>query len=186
MNHIGTKTIETERLILRRYRIDDAENAYRNWMSSEAVTKYLTWPPHASVEESAAYIQSVIDLYDSDTTYMWVIEEKATGEAVGSITVNKIFENVDGCEIGYCLSDSRWGRGYMPEAFAAVIRFLFNEVGFDRIQSSHDANNPKSGRVMEKCGLRYEGTLRSADRNNQGVCDSVIRAILREEYCSSG
>lgn len=182
MNHIGTQTIMTERLILRRFCIEDAECAYRNWMSSEVVTEYLTWPPHASADESREYIQSVIESYGSDAAYTWVIEEKATHEAIGAIGVNEIFDSVGACEIGYCLSDSRWGRGYMPEAFAAVIRFLFEEVGFNRIQSSHDPNNPKSGRVMEKCGLRYEGTLRQADRNNQGVCDEVIRAILREDY----
>ena len=80
------------------------------------------------------------------------------------------------------MSDRFWGRGIMPEAFREVIRFLFEEVGMNRIESTHDVNNPKSGRVMEKCGLRCEGIHRQADRNNQGVCDSVCRAILKEDY----
>ena len=182
MNHQGTKPIETERLLLRRFRIEDAPAAYRNWMSSPVVTKYLTWPPHTSVEESRDYIQSVIDSYDDDDFYTWVIEWKETREIVGAIGVNEIFAIVDSCEIGYCMSDRFWGKGIMAEAFAAVIRYLFEEVGFNRIQSTHDPNNPQSGRVMEKCGLKYEGTLRQAARNNQGICDDVIRAILREEY----
>ena len=185
MNHIGTQPIETERLLLRRYRIEDAEIAYRNWMSRASVTRYLTWTPHASVEESREYIQSVIDRYDDAAFYTWVIEWKESGEVVGAIGVNEIFEEVDSCEIGYCMSDSFWGRGLMPEAFSAVIRCLFDEVGFRRIQSTHDPRNPQSGRVMEKCGLQYEGTMRQADRNNQGVCDSVMRAILKEDYASS-
>ena len=182
MNHQGTVTLTTERLILRRFRIEDAEEAYRNWMSSEKVTKHLTWPPHKSAEESRDYIQSVIDSYKDDSTYSWVIEWKENHEVIGAIGVNSLREDVNSCEIGYCMSDRYWGRGIMAEAYGKVIRFLFTEVGFNRIESTHDVNNPASGRVMEKCGLKYEGTLRQADRNNQGVCDSVHRAILREEY----
>ncbi len=70
----------------------------------------------------------------------------------------------------------------MPEALAEVIRFLFEEVGMNRIQATHDARNPNSGRVMEKCGMLYEGTMRQASRNNQGIDDSVVRAVLREDY----
>ena len=180
MTHKGTVTLTTERLILRRYTADDAEIAYKNWMSSATVTKFLTWPPHKSVEESREYIQSVIDRY-GDTEYTWVIEEKSSGEAVGSVGVNRFREDLACCEIGYCLSESRWGLGYMTEAYKRVIRYLFDEVGFNRIYATHDKNNPASGRVMEKCGLRYEGTLRQGDRNNQGVCDCVIRAILRSD-----
>ena len=80
------------------------------------------------------------------------------------------------------MSDDYWGRGLMAEAFREVIRFLFTEVGLNRIESNHDVNNPASGRVMEKCGLRYEGTHLQDSRNNQGICDSVHRAILREDY----
>ena len=185
MNHQGTVPIETERLILRRFCVEDAEAAYKNWMSRPAVTKYLTWEPHTCVEVSRAYIQSVVDRYNDDTGYHWIIEWKETHEPIGAIGVNELFEDVDGCEIGYCMSDRYWGRGIMPEAFAAVIRYLFEEVGFNRIQSSHDPRNPASGRVMEKCGLRYEGTLRQAARNNQGICDDVIRAILREDWLNS-
>ena len=181
MTHKGTATIETERLILRRFRLDDAQDMFRNWASSEIVTRFLTWPPHASVEVSRGYIQYIIDSY-ADNRYNWMIEHKALHEAIGCIDVISIREDIACCEIGYCLSDRFWGEGYMPEAFQAVIRFLFEEVGMNRIQATHDLNNPKSGRVMEKCGLRYEGTLRQGSRNNQGICDSVMRAILREDY----
>ena len=180
MEHKGTVTLTTDRLILRRYRIEDADTAYRNWLSSETVTRFLTWTPHRSVAESQEYIQSVIDRY-GDTEYTWVIEEKDSGEVVGAIGVNSFSEDTAACEIGYCLSDSRWGRGYMTEAFTRVIGYLFDEVGFNRVFSTHDVNNPASGRVMEKCGLRYEGTMRQAARNNQGICDQVIRAKLKDD-----
>jgi len=184
MQRIGTVTLITDRLILRRWRIEDAEDMFRNWAQSETVTKYLTWPPHTAVEESRDYIQSVIDSYP-DGRYDWVIEWKETHEAIGAIGVNQIREVIASCEIGYCLCERFWGKGIMPEAFGEIIRFLFEEVGMNRIQATHDPRNPKSGRVMEKCGLKYEGTLRQASRNNQGVCDEVMRAILREDYFSN-
>ncbi|MBQ8135717.1 MAG: GNAT family N-acetyltransferase, partial [Clostridia bacterium] len=67
-----------------------------------------------------------------------------------------------------------------------VIEYLFHEAGFNRIESTHDVNNPNSGKVMAKCGLQYEGTLRQAGVSNQGIIDHVVRAILKEDYDSGG
>lgn len=181
MHHQGTVTLTTERLILRRYRLEDAEAMFCNWAQSEAVTKYLTWQPYTSVEDVRGYIKWIVDSY-ADDKYNWMIELNDTHEAIGAIDVVSMQEEIQCAVIGYCLGERFWGKGYMPEAFTAVIRYLFEQIGFNRIESYHDANNPKSGRVMEKCGLRYEGTLRQADRNNQGICDKVVRAILREDY----
>ena len=84
--------------------------------------------------------------------------------------------------MGYCMSRAHWRKGVMPEALKAVVDFLFDEVGFNRIEAEHDVNNPASGRVMEKAALRYEGTLRQSGRNNQGIVDLVWRAILRSDW----
>ena len=85
-------------------------------------------------------------------------------------------------EIGYCIGRNWWHRGIMSEALAAVIKYLFEEVGMNRVAARHDSNNPHSGGVMKKCGMRYEGTSRQSDRNNQGICDESIYAILKKEY----
>ena len=84
--------------------------------------------------------------------------------------------------IGYCIGSKWWHQGITTEAFSAIIPFLFEEVGVNRIESQHDPNNPHSGNVMKKCGLKYEGTLRQADYNNQGIVDACIYSLLREEY----
>ena len=183
MNHIGTESLETKRLILRRYQLSDAEDAFLNWTNSENVTKFLTWTPHATIEETKEYIAvCCVKNYEKKDFYLWVIVDKETDVCIGSIGINDIREDTACCEIGYCLSDIYWGKGIMTEAFNEVIRFLFMTVGFNRIQSTHDVNNPASGRVMEKCGLQYEGTLRQYNRNNQGLYDTVVRAILKEDY----
>ena len=182
MEHKGTKTIETERLVLRPFKADDAEPMYRNWASDPEVTKYLTWPTHRSTEESKQVIADWTEQLKDPAFYQWAIELKEIEEPIGSISVIWIREDIAACEVGYCLSERFWGKGIMPEALAEVIRFLFEEVGMNRIQATHDARNPNSGRVMEKCGMLYEGTMRQASRNNQGIDDSVVRAILKEDY----
>jgi len=70
----------------------------------------------------------------------------------------------------------------MHEAVQAVIKYLFEEVGYHRVEAMHDPNNPNSGRVMRKCGMKYEGTTHASDRNNQGICDADHYAILRSDW----
>lgn len=71
----------------------------------------------------------------------------------------------------------------MTEALGAVIKFLFTNVNFNRIQLRHATENPASGKVMLKCGLKFEGILRQYGFKNNGErCDSAIYSILREEF----
>ena len=182
MKKPGTQTIETERLILRRFVIEDAEDMYRNWASDPEVTKYLTWPTHTSADITARVMNSWIPQYEQGDFFTWAIEYKESSEVIGSISVVKIYEAIDAADIGYCLGRAYWGRRIMPEALSAVIGFLFEQAGMNRVAAAHDADNPKSGRVMEKAGMKYEGILRQAGKNNQGICDEVWHSILRSEY----
>ena len=68
------------------------------------------------------------------------------------------------------------------EALKAVMEFLFDVVDVNRIEARHDPRNPNSGKVMEKCGMKYEGTLHSSDWNNQGICDACYYALLKSEH----
>ncbi len=182
MKHLGTKTLETLRLILRKFKLEDVEALYKNWASDPEVTKYLTWPAHSSVEVSRRVLESWLSAYDQADFYQWAIELKTLGEPVGTISVVGINEKAESLQIGYCIGKEWWGKGIMTEAFSEVIRFLFEEVCARRIEARHDAKNPASGAVMKKCGLHYEGTLRKSDWNNQGICDAVYYGLLREEY----
>lgn len=91
-------------------------------------------------------------------------------------------EKRDKVHIGYCIGSKWWRKGYTSEAFSRIIPFLFNEVKALRIEAQHDPNNPNSGKVMRKCGLSYEGTLRKADWNNRGIVDACIYGLLAEDY----
>ena len=182
LTHKGTQTIETSRLILRRTVREDAEPMYRNWASDPEVTKYLTWPAHNSVAVSEMVIGSWLQEYEKESYYQWMVVLKELGEPIGSISVVRQNDNVEEAEIGYCIGTRWWHRGIMTEALSAVIEYLFVAVGMNRVAARHDPNNPHSGGVMRKCGMRYEGTNRACDRNNQGICDAVQYAILRSEW----
>lgn len=182
MKHIGTKRIETERLILRRYTKDDARAMYENWASDSEVTKFLTWPTYTCVEMADEILAKWTAAYEDERFYQWTIVLKENGdEPIGSIAAVSVDDSVMKAEIGYCLGRKFWHRGIMSEALKAVIDYMFDEVGMNRVEARHDTNNPNSGAVMRKCGMKYEGTLRQSDRNNQGICDAAFYGILAGE-----
>lgn len=184
MHRLGTVTLETKRLILRRFNPDDTEDMYRNWASDPEVTHFLTWPCHSSPQVSREILEQWAVQYEDGSYFSWGIERKSICQVIGSIAVVHLNTEIDSAEIGYCLSRRYWGQGLMPEALIAVMRYLFENVGMNRVSACHDVNNPNSGRVMEKAGLKYEGTLRQAAKNNQGICDIVLRAALKREWQS--
>jgi len=186
MKHMGTVPLETERIILRRITIDDAPAMFQNWANDPEVTKFLTWPPHGNVEVTRSVISDWISEYAKPSFYQWVMELKATGEIIGTIGVVQQNDRIEMVHIGYCIGKQWWHNGYTSEALAEIVRFFINDVGMNRVESQHDPRNPNSGKVMEKTGMRYEGTLRQADKNNQGgYCDAAYYAILAEDYAAN-
>lgn len=182
MKHCGTQRLETERLILRRYVSEDAAAMYKNWASDPEVTKFLTWPTHSNQEISQMVIDVWINQYSNEDYYHWAIVFKDNGdEPIGDIAVVDMKEDISLVHIGYCISRTWWHKGITSEALKAVMDFLFDTVDVNRIESRHDPRNTNSGKVMKKCGMQYEGTLRSADRNNQGICDACYYALLKSE-----
>lgn len=182
MNHCGTQRLETGRLILRRYVNADAAAMYKNWASDQEVTRFLTWPTHPNQEVSARVIEDWVNQYSDDSYYHWAIVLKNNGEEpIGDIAVVSLKENVSMTHVGYCIGRNWWHQGITSEALKAVMEFLFDVVAVNRIEARHDPRNPNSGGVMEKCGMKYEGTLHSSDWNNQGICDACYYALLKSE-----
>ena len=181
MKHCGTQRLETERLILRRFVVEDAEAMYKNWASDDDVTKYLIWQTHSSIEVTKSIIEEWVSSYGDEKFYQWAIELKEIGEPIGSISVVYMNESAEMVHVGYCIGKTWWNKGITSEALKAVMDFLFDAVEVNRVESRHDPRNPNSGKVMKKCGMKYEGTLRSSDRNNQGICDASYYGILKAE-----
>lgn len=183
MKHLGSVTLETERLILRKTLPDDYIPMFNNWAGDERVTRFLTWPPYNNADQlKNTFHKFLLKNKKNPDFYDWKIVLKEKGEPIGSISVISIRNDIEEAEIGYCLGYDYWHKGIMTEAFSRVIRFLFEEVGFNRITATYDPRNIHSGDVMKKCGLQYEGTMRQAGKNMQGICDVSRCAILREDY----
>ncbi len=169
-------------MILRRYVNADAAAMYKNWASDQEVTRFLTWPTHPNQEVSGRVIEDWVNQYSDDSYYHWAIILKDNGEEpIGDIAVVSLKENVSMAHVGYCIGRNWWHQGITSEALKAVMEFLFDVVAVNRIEARHDPRNPNSGGVMEKCGMKYEGTLHSSDWNNQGICDACYYALLKSE-----
>jgi len=178
--HKGTQSIQTERLILRKYESGDAGDIFKNYATDERVTKFLSWPPYDNIEDLKTFISVQISNY-ADNVYSWVIEYQ--GEVIGSISVVRHDEKNESCEIGYCLGYEFWNTGVTTEAMLAVMKFLFCEVGYHRIFAKHDVENPASGKVMMKCGMLYEGRMREHYLRHDGTySDSLVYGVLKDEF----
>ncbi|EHQ89873.1 GNAT family N-acetyltransferase [Desulfosporosinus youngiae] len=187
MRHKGTKRLETDRLILRKFQLSDAESMYRNWASDPEVTKYLTWPPHGNVNVSSHVLEDWIGQYENDAFYQWAIVFKENGaEPIGSISIVKMDERIAMVHVGYCLGKRWWNKGVTSEALSELIRFFFEEVHVNRVESIHDPRNPNSGKVMRKCDLVLEGTVKMGYWNNQGICNYSMYGLVAEDYCQGG
>ena len=145
--------IETERLRLRPWREDDAEELYR-WASDPEVGPAAGWAAHTSVEDSLNVLRTI--LMKEDT---WAVTLRGSDAPVGSIGVfpTAVSGGKGQPEIGYWIARPLWGNGYIPEAVRALIARCFAR-GAEEVWCAHAAGNDKSRRVIEKCGFRYRCT----------------------------
>lgn len=151
----GSQPLETSRLLLRPFTEADGDAMYRNWASDPMVARYVTWNAHQSPDDSRALCRLWAEEMADPLKFRWAVVLKETGEPIGSMDVVELDSESCSGEIGYALGRPFWGRGFASEACQAMIYYLFSACGFEAITACHDIRNPASGRVMEKCGLRY-------------------------------
>ena len=177
---VKIEVIETERLILRGWSLDDAEDLY-DYARNPNVGPHGGWKPHESVEESKKIITKLfLGKYD-----IWAMVDKQTGKVIGSIGFEKdtIRDEPLCLELGYAMAEDYWGRGLMTEAAKAVIRFGFEKSGLEMISIYRNPVNYRSERVIEKCHFIYEGTLRRANKVYTGeIRDAACYSMLRKEF----
>ena len=181
MKHVGTKTIETTRLVLRRLELTDAEMMFRNWTSDEKVTHFLRWDAHKSIDETKNMIVQWIQNYEHDSTYYWGMYLK-DDEIIGSMGITIISEYDIKGELGYKLGSRWWNQGYSSEAARAVIDYMFRHTDIERMDSFCAVENCASRKVMEKIGMHHEGLLRHYYKTRDGFHDCTLYAIIRNEW----
>lgn len=182
MEGLQTKTLENNRLILRKFSIEDAIGMYNNWATDPECCKYLSWDVHKNIDETRSVIQSWINEYDNGGLN-WIAELKDTHEVIGSISAITISKKHFTAELAYCYGSKFWGNGYATEALRTVIDYLLNDCGFYLIEARHISGNPASGRVMEKAGMHKDAVLRDRRINKltNERNDSIIYSIKKEE-----
>ena len=149
------RELETERLRLRALRPEDVQAIYDGWASDPEVTRHLTWNPHESTEQTQSIMDYWLAEYEKEDCFRYGIERKADRVLMGMLDVVGF---VDGAPvIGYCSGRAYWNRGYMTEAFQAVIRELF-ACGYSAIIVEAVRENTGSNRVIQKCGFRFVGS----------------------------
>ena len=172
--------METERIILRPWREDDAEALFK-YASSPDVGPRAGWPPHQSVDESREIIRTV---FNNDTN--WAIELKETGEPIGAIGYGPACDCKlparDGEPItGYWIAKPYWNQGICTEALRLMIDHIRKSTDIPSLISGHFIDNPASGRVMEKCGFIPTGEtcIDETQYQGEGRPIRVLRLILR-------
>ena len=143
--------LETERLIVRPITLDDAEACF-SWNSDERVAKYMSYPRCTDISQTIDWIKLTLT---DEQEWNWAFVLKAENKVIGTggIGPNKFMEGYWG--IGYNLHYDYWHKGYCTEAMRAIVDFAHNELGVNKICSDHAIDNPRSGKVMEKLGLKF-------------------------------
>ena len=155
-----TETINTERLVLRKFESSDVESVFKNWASDPEVQLNYGEPVYSTTGEVKALLEKYISGYERANYYRWAVIEKQSGECIGQIAFFLVDTKNEFAEIEYCIGRGYQGKGFATEACKAVIRFGFETIGLHKVQICCRPKNIKSKSVIEKCGLTYEGTLR--------------------------
>jgi RimJ/RimL family protein N-acetyltransferase len=175
--------IITERLLLRAYTLADALPLHRLVSVREIALNTLRIPHPYPVEEAVRWISSHVENQDKDD-HVFAVVARDVDELVGTVGLHLKADN-DSAEIGYWIGVPYWGRGFATEAAAAVLRHGFANFPVNRIYAMHFGRNPASGRVLQKIGMRHEGTLRQHIKKWGEYVDLECYGILRSDWNSS-
>ncbi len=182
MTHVGTLKIETERLILRQFKYSDDENMLKYWVSHPEIQSLYSEPVYSTKQEVKELLDKYISSYDKNDYYRWAIILKESDECIGQIAYFLVDSNNHFAEIEYCIGSLFQRKGLATEATKAVIQYGFNKMNLHKVQICHKSINIPSRKVIEKCGLAYEGTLRDFFYQDGRYVDRLYYSILRDEF----
>ena len=158
------ETMKTERLILRRFRPEDAADMLE-YASCPETVKTLEWDGAQTLEE----VKAAIFNFSLSRPGIWAIEIEENGKMIGAIDI-RLKHAHDKASFGYVINSKFWGRGYMTEALEEVMKLCFTKLNLNRMEASHYCDNPASGRVMEKVGMFKEG---------QGKQNEIVKGVFK-------
>ncbi|MBR5369978.1 MAG: GNAT family N-acetyltransferase [Bacilli bacterium] len=175
MNHVGTKIINTERLVLRRFTENDAKEIYEGYVNQEDFLYYAN-KEKRTLQEEIESLKGIEAKYNNPEYYNWLIT--LNNKVIGAIHLNVDNYN-ESVEFNYAIDDRYKGNGYMTEALEAVKEYCLNKIETNRISGGCEINNIASKKVMEKCNFKYEGTLRNHLKLRDGYHDMCMYSFIR-------
>jgi ribosomal-protein-alanine N-acetyltransferase len=178
-------TLETERLILRKMKISDADDMF-DYAKRQDVTTYLLWSPHGNREYTRDYLRYLQNRYALGEFYDWAVVDRESGRMIGTCGFTRIDTEHRCGEIGYVLNPDFHGRGFGTEAAERVVRFGFEVLELHRIEAKFMQGNHSSLHVMEKLGMTFEGYRRDAMWVKHAYRTIGVSAILAEEFRERG
>jgi len=177
-------SIETDRLILRKLKVSDFEDMYE-YSKSDEVTKYLLWRSHPDEQYTRDYLKYIQSRYRAGDFFDWALEHKETGKMIGTCGFAKLDYDNNSAEIGYVINPAFWHKGYASEAVKKVIDFGFHTLNLHRIEARYIVGNEFSRKVMEKCGMIFEGIHRSSLMVKDSFVSVGYCAITADDYISN-
>lgn len=150
--------LETERIALRTWSLEDAEAGYRIWSDAEVMRYIGTGQPNADVEQTRGWINRMIAHQEKHGFCFWAVVEKESNQLIGSCGMAYQLDGGPPIEFGYTLARAFWGRGLATEAAGAALRYIFENVNVEEIAASVDSRHAASIRVLEKIGFVYQIT----------------------------
>lgn len=183
LNNIGTESIQTSRLILRRFTYKDDNDMLKYWVADENIQSLYGEPAYTTKSAVKELLNQYIGRYENRMHYYrWAIALKADNACIGQIAYFLVDDANHFGEIEYCIGSAFQGQGLATEATKAVIAYGFDKVNLHKVQISHKATNAPSKRVIEKCGFKQEGILRDYFHMDGQYVDRVFYSILKHEY----
>ncbi len=183
VNHTGTQTINTERLILRRFEYSDIDSMLRNWIADKKTQWDYGEPCYPTTEAVRELFDTkYIVSYSRNDYYRWAIVEKGSGECIGQIAYFIMDTDNQHGEIEYVIGPAFQGKGYATEATKAVIAYGFEKINLHRIEIDCRTENEASRSVIEKCGLTYEGVFRDFFWRKDHFEGRRVFSILKQDF----
>jgi ribosomal-protein-alanine N-acetyltransferase len=177
--------LKTERLVLRPFRLSDAEDVRRLAGEWEIADTTLNIPHPYEAGMAEEWIGKHQTGFESGRLCSFAITLGSSGELVGAISL-MITPRFDHAELGYWIGVPYWGRAYCTEAGQAIMEYGFTGLGLHRIHASYFARNQASGSVMRKLGMKQEGVLREHVKRWGKYEDLVLFGLLKEEWEAAG
>lgn len=173
--------LETERLLLRKLRMEDAEDLFF-YASEPVVSRFMPWEVHKTIDDSKGFLAFILDAYEQGRKLAWAIELKETEKMIGTIDYVSWQPKRSKAELAYTLSHEYWGRGLMKEAAEGLLAFGFREMGLNKVEAPIMLGNARSRRLAEKLGMKLEGVARDHMVIKGKFVDLAMYSLLKKEY----